>query len=417
MSADLFNPRLQGARCVSCQREWTPKEIPFTCPDCGPLLGTIDFIYDFHKNKPHSPAAVFHRDLWDWKDFLPVAPPESVRLLPVGATPLVSAEILAREIGVRRVWLKDDRLNPSGSLKDRASTVGLAHAIGINAEVVAAASTGNAASSLATLAAASGVKAVLFVPESAPEAKLAQLLLHGARVIRIKSTYDDAFDICAKVCQKRGWYSRNTATNPFLTEGKKTVILESVHQIGEVPDVVFVPVGDGCILGAVHKGLCDLQAAGFIERMPRLIGVQAKSAAPLVNAKDGTFPIQEEDVKTFADSIRVGLPRDQVKAMRAVKETGGAWVAVSDDAIRDAMILLAQKSGVFAEPAGAAALAGLIEAKQKGLIQEEESALVLITGHGLKDIKGTLTAAPHTPDAVAPTMEAVEKVISFLVVE
>ena len=404
MSAVLFNPRLQSARCVSCEREWMPNDIPFTCPDCGPLLGTIDFIYDFRKNKPRSPAAVLHRDLWDWKDFLPIVPPESVRLLRVGATPLIDAEALASDVGVRRVWLKDDRLNPSGSLKDRASIVGLAHAIGINAKIIAAASTGNAASSLATLAASCGMPTVLFVPESAPEAKLAQLLLHGANVIRIKGSYDDAFELCAKVCQKRGWYSRNTATNPFLTEGKKTVILESVHQIGEAPDVVFVPVGDGCILGAVHKGLCDLQAAGLIERMPRLIGVQAKDAAPLVNAKDGAFPIQAKDIETFADSIRVGLPRDQVKALRAVKETGGAWVAVSDDAIRRAMILLAQKSGIFAEPAGAAAMAGLIEARKNELVREEESVLVLVTGHGLKDVKGAMSAAPHAPDAVAPSL-------------
>ncbi len=413
MSAALFNPRFQGARCVSCRREWMPNDIPFTCPDCGSLLGTIDFIYDFQKSKPRPPATILHRDLWDWKDFLPIEPPESVRLLRVGATPLISADTLASDIGVRRVWLKDDRLNPSGSLKDRASIVALAHAIGINAQIIAAASTGNAASSLATLAASCGMPTVLFVPETAPEAKLAQLLLHGARVIRIKGAYDDAFELCAKVCQKHGWYSRNTATNPFLTEGKKTVILESVHQIGEAPDVVFVPVGDGCILGAVHKGLCDLQAAGLIERMPRLIGVQAQGAAPLVNAREGTLPVQTENIETFADSIRVGLPRDQVKALRAVKETGGAWIAVSDDAIRRAMILLAQKSGIFAEPAGAAAMAGLIEARQKELVREEESALVLVTGHGLKDVKGAMSAAPLAPDAVEPTIEAVEKVIDF----
>lgn len=413
MSPVPFNPRLEAARCVRCGREWPPEDFPFTCPACGPLLGTLDLVYDFRKLPARMPAGLAIRDLWDWKDFLPIEPPESVRLLPVGATPLILADAVASEVGVRRVWLKDDRLNPSGSLKDRASCLALAHAITIEAEVVAAASTGNAASSLATLAAPCGAKAVLFVPEAAPEAKLAQLLLHGARIVRIQGTYDDAFDLCAEVCRKRGWYSRNTATNPMLTEGKKTVVLESLHQMeGEEPDVVMVQVGDGCILGAAHKALLDLKAAGLIRKMPRLFGVQAAEAAPLVEASKQTnpFPIKAP-VSTFADSIRVGLPRDQVKALRAVKETGGAWVVVSDDAIRRAMALLARKVGIFAEPAGAAALAGLVEARARQLVGENESALVLVTGHGLKDVKGALSAAPTPPAAVAPTLEAVEKAL------
>lgn len=413
MSLEWLNPRFVAARCVTCTREWSPNDFPFTCPDCGPLMGTIDIIYDFRKLHATMPSGPFARDLWDWKDFLPIEPPESVRLLPVGATPLISAAKLAANIGVKRLWLKDDRLNPSASLKDRASTLALAHAIHVGAKVIAAASTGNAASSLATLAASCQMAVVLFVPEAAPEAKLAQLLLHGVRVVRIQGTYDEAFDLCAEICRRRGWYSRNTATNPMLAEGKKTVILESINQMNDKePDVVVVPVGDGCILAGAHKAFLDLKDAGFVRRMPRLFGVQASGAAPLVEAsrKANPFPVKAT-VSTFADSIRVGLPRDQVKALRAIRETDGEWLAVTDDAIRSAMRLLAQTAGMFAEPAGAAALAGLVEARERGLVHEKESALVLVTGHGLKDVKGALSAAPQAPTAVAPTLEAVEKAL------
>jgi threonine synthase len=379
-------------------------------------MGTIDILYDFRKKQATLPRGASARDLWEWKDFLPVEPPESVRLLPVGATPLISSEALAAKAGVKRLWLKDDRPNPSASLKDRASTLALAHAIHAKAEIIAAASTGNAASSLATLAAPCKIRVVLFVPETAPEAKLAQLLLHGAHVVRIQGTYDDAFDLCAEVCRKRGWYSRNTATNPMLAEGKKTVILESVSQLqGEEPDVVAVPVGDGCILAGAHKAFLDLKNAGYIQKMPRLLGIQASGASALVEAskKTNPFPVKGP-TSTFADSIRVGLPRDQVKALRAVTETDGEWIAVSDDAIRDAMRLLAQTVGIFAEPAGSAALAGLIEARAKGLVSEKETALVLVTGHGLKDVKVALTAAPAAPQAVAPTLEAVEQALDTI---
>jgi threonine synthase len=260
------------------------------------------------------------------------------------------------------------------------------------------------------------VRVVLFVPEAAPEAKLAQLLLHGARIVRIQGTYDDAFDLCAEVCQRRDWYSRNTATNPFLAEGKKTVILESINEMdAEEPDVVFVPVGDGCILGAVHQGLANLKVAGFINKVPRLFGVQAEGAALLVEAAERAAPLPvRAPVSTFADSIRVGQPRDQVKALRAVRETSGAWVAVSDDAIRRAMALLARCAGIFSEPAGAAAMAGLIKSKEQGLVSENESALVLVTGHGLKDVKGALSAAPPAPRPVAPTITAVERALDSL---
>lgn len=410
MSLEWLNPRFVAARCVTCAREWSPNDFHFTCPHCGPLMGTIDIIYDFKKLRATVPSGPFARDLWDWRDFLPIEPPESVRLLPVGATPLISAAKLAANIGVKRLWLKDDRLNPSASLKDRASALALAHAIHVGAKLIAAASTGNAASSLATLAASCQMTVVLFVPEAAPEAKLAQLLLHGARVIRIQGTYDEAFDLCAEICRRRGWYSRNTATNPMLAEGKKTVVLESISQLeNEVPDLVMVPVGDGCILAGAHKAFLDLKDAGFVRRMPRLFGVQASGAAPLVEAsrKANPFPVKAA-ASTFADSIRVGLPRDQVKALRAVRETNGEWIAVSDDAIRQAMVLLAKQIGIFAEPAGAAALAGLVEARKSGLISKNETALVLVTGHGLKDVKGALSAAPATPHAVAPSLEAVE---------
>jgi len=355
--------------------------------------------------------------IWRYLPLLPVDPATLDKLgdghLPthplfrVGWTPLYRARNLERKLGLAALYVKDDGRNPSASFKDRASAVGILKALELGRDVIAAASTGNAASSLATLSASVGLRNVIFVPATAPQAKIAQLLIYGAQVLAVKGTYDQAFDLCLVAAREFDWYSRNTAYNPYLSEGKKTAALEICEQLGwQAPDRVFVGVGDGCIIGGLWKGLRDLLALGLIDRMPKLMGVQAEGSQAMAKAwREGTPPerMTPQPAETIADSIAAGLPRDRVKAMRAVRETGGAYITVSDEEILTAMKELARGAGVFAEPAGSAPYAGLVKARAQGLVGENERVVVIATGNGLKDVASAMKAAGE-PHFIEPTL-------------
>jgi threonine synthase len=321
---------------------------------------------------------------------------------PVGWTPVADAPRLAAWAGVRALRLKDEGRNPTASFKDRASSVGVARALARKARVVACASTGNAASSLAGAAAAVGLTSVIFVPEKAPEAKLAQLLMFGARVLRVKGTYEEAWELCQRACETHGWYNRNAAVNPSLVEGKKTCGLEIAEQLGsETPDWVAVSVGDGCTLAGIWKGLREMHGLGFIPRLPKMLGVQAAGASPLVTAFREARDLVPTKAETIADSICVGHPRNWRKALRAVSESQGALVAVPDDAILEAMREAGRRAGVFGEPAGVAGLAGLRQAVTDGIVSRRDTALAVITGSGLKDVR-TATRAAGAPVDLPP---------------
>jgi threonine synthase len=259
---------------------------------------------------------------------------------------------------------------------------------------------------------------VIFVPKSAPPAKIAQLLVFGAKVLLVDGTYDDAFDLCLQTADHYGWYNRNTGFNPYMSEGKKTVSYEIAEQLGwQAPDVVLVSVGDGCIIGGVHKGFKDLLALGWIERMPRLIGVQAEGSNYLAEAwANGEDVLAKPAItaQTVADSISAGLPRDRLKAMTAVTTTNGAFVTVSDDEILAAIPALARGCGVFAEPAGAAAYAGLVKAIAQKLIEPTERVVVINTGNGLKDVQSAMRSVEMVgarPFQVAPRFEEVQAIV------
>ena len=284
--------------------------------------------------------------------------------------------------------------------------------------MIATASSGNAAAALSGLCASLGQANTIFVPETAPPAKIAQLLVSGSTVALVRGTYDEAFELCLEAAHHYGWYNRNTAYNPYMAEGKKTAAFEICEQLAwNAPDRIFVSVGDGCIIGGLHKGLKDLRALGWIDRMPRLMGVQAAGSAFLYQAW-----LRDEDVltkppvqaHTVADSICVGLPRDRLKAMAAVRETGGADLSVTDEEILAAIPTLARGCGVFAEPAGAAAYAGLVKAAREGLVAPDERLVVLNTGNGLKDIEGAMKAVALVgtkPYSVAPDLADFERVL------
>lgn len=404
-------------RCITCGQQVPLDRSPGrTCEACGPILGTTEVLYDLSRVRPD-----FGRrgdGVFRFAPLLPVPDPGHRLPLLVGDTPLYDAPRLAQRLGIAQVLVKDDGRNPSASLKDRASAMAVAHAVTLGRSVIAAASTGNAASSIALLGAAAGLKVVLFVPAAAPPPKVAQMLLAGALVVRVRGTYDQAFDLCALACERYGWYSRNTATNPVLAEGKKTVALEVAQECSwDPPGLVAVAVGDGCILAAIHKGFKELYALGLTARVPRLVGVQAQGCAPLARAHDRgettVKPVFEPE--TYADSIRVGIPRDQVKALRAVSESKGYLLAVPDDLIREAQRLLSREAGVLAEPAGAAGFAGLLHLAATGLLSRDDRAVVIVSGHALKDVTGAMSAVVEQPLEIEAEPSALDGVLESAV--
>ncbi len=404
-----------GLKCVLCGKEYGVDEVLYVCPDHGDD-GILDVIYDYgviaRRIDPRKLAENPERTIWRYKPLLPVEPDSPVPPLTVGWTPLYHARRLGQELGMPNLYVKDDGREPTASYKDRASAVGIVKAIELGREVMAAASTGNAASSLAGLTASVGIRSIIFVPRTAPQGKIAQLLVYGALVLAVDGTYDQAFDLCLEASKFYGWYIRNTAYNPYLSEGKKTAAYEICEQLGwDAPDWIFVGVGDGCIIGGLGKGLRDLAALGWIDKMPRLMGVQAEGSAALYNAwREGTEDVKPVEPHTIADSISVGMPRDRIKALRAVRDTNGAFITVSDEEILQAMRLLGQTMGVFAEPAGAAPLAGLVKALKEGIVKPEERVVVLVTGNGLKDVASAMKAAGE-PFVIEPSLEAVKRVI------
>ncbi len=408
-----LNPHFTGYRCVICAREQPRDYAGYVCPDCG-VDGILDVVYDMASIRSEvaqtGAANAFSpttgTGLWRFAPLLPVRPEAAHPAWALGGTPLQPAPRLAAHLGQQQVWLKDDTSLPSASLKDRAAAVAMVHARLLGVTHLACASTGNAAASLAVLSARAGLDCTIFVPAAAPKAKLAQLLLHGATVVPVDGTYDQAFDLSLAEIAKHGWYSRNCAHNPLLVEGKKTVALEiglaltagfTAHP-DQWPDAVLVPVGDGCIISAVARGFNELRELGLTPGVPRIIGVQAAGASPLAQAWSAcandpaglTGPeiraaIQPVTCRTIADSISVGIPRNRIKAWRRVAATGGGFLAVPDETIVEAIGLLAAQAGVFAEPSGAAGLAGLLAARDKGWLRPNEKVAVLVTGHGLKD--------------------------------
>lgn len=361
--------------------------------------------------------------LWRYLPLLPVGEPpgESTPLHAAGWTPVFDLQRTAESLGLRALWLKDESRNPTASLKDRASAVVVARAREIAAEVIVTASTGNAGAALAGMSAAIGQRAVILAPKSAPPAKVAQLLVFGARVLLVEGTYDDAFDLSVRAAQEFGWYCRNTGYNPFTAEGKKTCafeIWEWWHRLGvdEPPEpeprelTILVSMGDGNIISGLHKGFKDLLALGWIQRLPRLIGVQAEGSAAITNAfRAGTEEIKPVSARTIADSISVDLPRDGVRALRAVRDSGGTCVTIPDEQILASIAELG-KIGVFAEPAGAAAYAGLRQAIVEGHIPGDQRVLVLNTGSGLKDVRAAMQAVAAAP-VIEPTLEALRRAL------
>jgi threonine synthase len=407
-----------GYQCSICGKEYQPDEVTYTCPDDN---GILDVLLDYEELSKKSLDELVcwpEESLWRYLELMPIQKMIGVGtpLQAAGWTPTFKTDRLGQELGLKQLWVKDESSNPTASFKDRASAVLVARAREIGAEVIVTASTGNAGAALAGMAAAVGHQSVIFAPKTAPPAKIAQLQIFGARVILVDDNYDAAYQLSLEATEEFGWYNRNTGYNPFTAEGKKTAAFEIWDQVILKEDLkkplcVFVSVGDGNIISGIHKGFKDLLAIGKLDQMPRIFGCQSTGSAAIANAfASGKEEIVAVEADTLADSISVNMPSDGFRALRAATQTDGAYVAVEDQQILKAVAELG-KIGVFAEPAGSAAYAGLKQALSEGLIAEDDPVLVLNTGSGLKDVKAAMEAAGEAP-VIKPELAEVKKLIS-----
>ena len=378
------------AKCVKCGKTYASTPNLTNC-ECG---GILDIVYDYDyikANLTREKLAARPHTMWRYRELLPVEESTPDTPLRVGWSPLYEADRLGALLGVKKLWIKDDGQNPTASLKDRASAMAVAKAKEAGAKIIACSSTGNAASSLAGNAAAAGLRTFIFVPERAPKGKVAQLMTFGANVISVQGNYEETFELSKKAIDKWGWYNRNAAINPYLSEGKKTVSLEIAEQLGwKMPDYLAISVGDGCTIAGVWKGLKDLYAIGFIDRLPRLISAQAEGCHPINRAIAENKPWEPMEENTLADSIAVGVPRNADKALMAIRESSGVVVNVTDEEIMAAQKLLGTTCGVFGEPAGVTGTAGLKKLCEQGVIGKNDTVVSVVTGNGLKDVANAI---------------------------
>ncbi len=410
--------------CIDCKKHYVPGDVEYLCLSCAekqkemePLRGLLRCVYDYEKLSKvfnsKSIKAKGERGPARYLELLPIENPMSVPPLITDLTPLRLAQKIGHDLGLDEVWIKDDTCLPTGSFKDRASSMVVAVAKEKDVDTIATASTGNAAVALAGMTASAEMKSVIFVPESAPKAKLTQIAVYGGKLIPIKGNYDQAFELSVRACEKFGWYNRNTGYNPFTVEGKKTAALEIWEQMFySVPDWVVVPTGDGVILAGIEKGFSDLKELGLIDHVPKLAVVQAKGCKPIVDAVENNKRTisSELNPKTIADSISVGVPRAGRWVMKALKSCGGTAVSVADDEIVDAIRYLGSTMGIFCEPAAAAAVAGLRKLAHEGVIEDDDRVVVLVTGNGLKDIPA-VSKGVEFPEAIEPRVDVVKSMV------
>jgi len=414
----VISENLIGFKCLKCEKEYSLKQARYRCPACS---GNLEVVYDYHKIERQSRIIKESKNpgIYKYLPFLPFADTNMTPPLVVGGTPLVKSGKISLKWGID-VYFKDDTRNPSASFKDRAGAVALAVAKESGAKTISCASTGNAGSSLACLAASIGMDCVIFLPENAPVAKVAQLLLFGARVFAVKGSYDDAFDLCEEVSEEMVFFNRSTGLNPWTREGKKTVSFEIADALGwKVPDYVFVPVGDGNIISGVWKGFRELFFTHLTDALPKIVAVQSKKSNAVyetVKKYEGKevlpkqIEVEKVEASTIADSISVDLPRDGLAAVRAVLETDGFAVQVSDEKILESIREISSEVGIFPEPAGATAYAGLKEAVSAGKIPQNSTVVCLVTGSGLKDVQSALKIAGE-PVSVSTDKNEVLKIL------
>lgn len=403
--------------CIDCGKQLDSNETIYLCPNCSkenieskPPKGVLRIVYNFFDIlQKNFLFKEFKKN--NFLDLLPINKNESLPKLKIGNSPLYEFDQIDNYTLPFRLFFKDDSQNPTFSFKDRASAIVSAYAKEKGFKTIVTASTGNAGSSLAGICAAQGQKAIILVPETAPLAKLTQIIMYGATIVTVKGTYDDAFDLSIKASEEFGWYNRNTAFNPLTVEGKKTVSFEIFDQLNEtIPDKIFVPVGDGVIISGVYKGFEDLLNLKLIDKMPTIVAVQSNKSDNLTrNIKNEEFEIIPST--TAADSISVDIPRNFNMTKLFIQKYNGEYITVSDNAILEASAILSRNTGIFSELAAATSFAGLLKYSEENKLDKNSINVVLLTGSGLKDIN-SVQKILNIPEAIQPTIDNLKKIIS-----
>jgi threonine synthase len=404
-------------QCINCEKEYSSEEILYLCPVCSnsqpelPPKGVLKILYDYDalRQKRIDFDRLSHTN---YLDLLPIKSLDSLPPLRIGNTPMYQINQIENKKLPFGLYLKDDSQNPTFSFKDRASSLVSAFAKEQSIETIITASTGNAGSSLAGICAANNQKAIVVIPSTAPIAKLSQVMMCGASVIPVKGNYDEAFDLSVKATEHFGWYNRNTAFNPITIEGKKTVSFEIFQQLsGTIPDRVFVPVGDGVIISGIYKGFEDLLRLNIIDRIPTIVAVQSKGSDNLIrNLNSNSFRIKSSN--TIADSISVDYPRNFYMTRKFIHQYGGEYITIADDEILNASHQLACNTGIFAEPAAAAAFAGFLKFFKRNSLGSGTKNVVLLTGSGLKDIQ-SVQPVLNLPQPIDPSINEIEKLLKL----
>ncbi|MFQ5887429.1 MAG: threonine synthase [Candidatus Hydrothermarchaeales archaeon] len=398
-------------RCFKCGDEFSPEEIIYTCKSCG---GLLEVILDLDKIEVTIKELDSRKiGVWRYREFMPVGRDARVITMKEGGTPLYKAENLESDLGIKELYVKNEGANPTGSFKDRGMTIGVTKALEFKVSAVGCASTGNTSAALSVYAGKAGLKCIVLLPTGKiAKGKLAQAILHGAQIIGIRGNFDKALELIIEACDIFNIYLLNSI-NPWRLEGQKTEGYEIVDQLRwKVPDVIVVPVGNCGNISAIWKGLNEFYNCGFIDRLPRMMGIQAEGAAPVVNAFEGGLEeaIPIENPETVASAIRIGAPVNAPKALKAIRDSGGCAEKVSDKEIITAQATLARREGIGVEPASAASIAGLTKLLDRGIIEKDESVVCVTTGHALKDPEIIFTEY-EKPLEIEPDIERLKKLI------
>jgi len=398
--------------CIECGKAHDMAEPTYACSSCGSLLEVSMDIPSAQRRLSECGWEARPLSVWRYRELLPVGADSEVFSRHEGGTPLFMCKRLGRHLGLEELWLKFDGMNPTGSFKDRGMTVGITKAKELGMKVVTCASSGNTSASLAAYAGLAGLKCVVLIPEGKVAlGKLAQAIMHGAKVVSVKGNFDQALDMVMNASGPLGMYVLNSV-NPFRIEGQKTAAYEVCDQLGgSVPDTLYIPVGNGGNSAAYWKGFREFETLGVVDSHPRIVGVQAEGSAPVATmfstGSQELVPVARPE--TVATAIRIGNPANWKKTVRALKDSGGSCFTVTDDEILAAQKLMARLEGVFAEPAGAAAVAGLAKDVASGKVDRSSRMVCVSTGHGLKDpdIAVKSSERPVTVDASVDGLRAI----------
>jgi threonine synthase len=394
-------------RCRECARRY-PAEALHVCDRC---FGPLEVVYDYEAvsaNLSRSKIALGPQTIWRYGPLLPVSDPAPIDL-GTGFTPLVRADRLAAELGLGELWVKNDTANPTGSFKDRVVSVALTKARELGFKVVACASTGNLANSVAAHAARAGMMSVIFIPKDLERAKVVSTAVYGGHVVAVEGTYDDVNRLCAELSAERpAWAFVNVNLRTYYAEGSKTLAFEVAEQLGwQAPDHVVVPVASGSQLTKVARGFRELYEVGLLEEEPhvRMSGAQASGCAPVATAfADGADSVRPVRPETIAKSLAIGDPADGPYALEEVRSSGGSFAVAGDDEIVDAIRLLARTEGIFTETAGGVTIAALAKLACEGVVRQDERVVVHVTGHGLKTAEALVSLGPTA--TIAPSLDA-----------